>query len=34
VLYGFGTREELTQAGAGHIVETVLELKKMLLEEA
>ncbi len=34
VLYGFGTREELTQAGAGHIAETVLELKKMLLEEA
>lgn len=34
VLYGFGTREELTQAGAGHIAETIEELKTMLLENA
>lgn len=32
VLYGFGSREELSKAGAGHIVETVSELKTLLLE--
>jgi phosphoglycolate phosphatase len=32
VLYGFGTRAELEQAGAGHIVKTVSDLKNLLLE--
>lgn len=33
VLYGYGTREELTQAGAGQIAETILELKTILLKD-
>jgi phosphoglycolate phosphatase len=32
VLYGFGSREELTEAGADRIVETVEELYKVVLE--
>ncbi len=32
VLYGFGSREELTQAGAGNIAATVEELKSLLLK--
>ena len=31
VLYGYGDREELQNAGALHIVETVDELKDLLL---
>ena len=31
VLYGYGTKEELRNAGAEHIVESVAELKKILL---
>ncbi|WMJ85567.1 HAD family hydrolase [Anaerocolumna sp. MB42-C2] len=33
VLYGFGSREELVKAGAGKIVETVEDLKILLLED-
>ncbi len=33
VLYGYGSREELEQAGADCICETVLELERALLEE-
>lgn len=33
VLYGFGSREELVNAGAGKIAETVEELKVLLLED-
>ena len=32
VLYGYGSREELTEAGAAKIADTVEELKKMLKE--
>ena len=32
VLYGYGSREELTEAGVAKIAETVEELKKMLKE--
>lgn len=32
VLYGYGSREELTTAGATHIVESVEELKQYLLK--
>ena len=34
VCYGYGTREELEQAGATHIVETVEELTQLLLGDA
>lgn len=30
VLYGYGDREELTTAGASHIVQTVEELEDLL----
>ena len=33
VLYGYGSREELTAAGAGHLVETVKELREFLLAQ-
>ncbi len=33
VLYGYGSREELEQAGAGRIAKTVWELERMLLED-
>jgi len=33
VLYGFGSREELTAAGAGDIAETVEDLKRILLKD-
>lgn len=33
VLYGYGTRKELEDAGAGRIVQTIAELKTRLLEE-
>ena len=33
VCYGFGTREELTASGADRIVETVQELKELLIKE-
>ena len=33
VLYGYGSREELTKAGADQIVETVQSLSALLLEE-
>ena len=32
VLYGFGSREELTGAGADFIAETVEDLKEMLMK--
>ena len=32
-LYGYGSREELTAAGATEIVETVQDLKALLLQE-
>ena len=32
VLYGYGDRQELESAGADHIVNTVAELEKLLLE--
>jgi len=31
VLYGYGSREELQEAGADHIVETISELKDLLI---
>ena len=31
VLFGFGTREELVNAGADYLVETVDELRKLLI---
>ncbi len=34
VLYGYGDREELEQAGAGHIAATVEELRAYLLSQA
>lgn len=33
VLYGYGSRQELEEAGAGHIVENVKELQSFLLEQ-
>lgn len=33
VLFGYGSRSELSEAGADHIVESVYELQKLLLEE-
>lgn len=33
VLYGYGSREELTAAGAGHLVETVKELREFLFTQ-
>ncbi len=33
VLYGFGSREELTRAGAGYIAETVKDLENILLDK-
>lgn len=33
VLYGYGSRQELEDAGAGQIVRSVTELKTLLLSE-
>lgn len=33
VLFGYGNRKELSEAGADHIVESVCELQKLLLEK-
>lgn len=33
VLFGYGSRSELSEAGADHIAESVYELKKILLEK-
>ena len=33
VLYGYGSREELTEAGAGYIAETVEALEDYLLAQ-
>ena len=33
VLYGYGSRQELTEAGAGHLAESVKELKEFLWQQ-